>query len=187
MSEFDNYYENNSTTPDAEDVNKAAQDYEKAETAQSEPHTASQSVSQEQANSSDTQQTTPAEGSYEWNSGNGSGEYRHSYVNGNNRDSARCIVRINGKKHYYFLGRYGSPQAESEYRRIKAQFDAETVCTRGGGFTSSDLFRQYAVTFFDEKLTRDQRCEMLAIRYAEERFPPFYLEEFSMAILVAYQ
>lgn len=88
MSEFDNYYENNSTTPDAEDVNKAAQDYEKAETAQSEPHTASQSVSQEQTNSSDTQQTTPAEGSYEWNSGNGSGEYRHSYVNGNNRDAS---------------------------------------------------------------------------------------------------
>ncbi len=88
MSEFDNYYENNSTTPDAEDVNKAAQDYEKAETAQSEPHAASQSVSQEQANSSDTQQTTPAEGSYEWNSGNGSGEYRHSYVNGNNRDAS---------------------------------------------------------------------------------------------------
>lgn len=112
---------------------------------------------------------------------------RKPNANGNCRDSARCIVRINGKKQYYFLGRYGSPQAEAEYKRIKAQFDAETVCNRGGGFTSSDLFRQYSVTFFSDKLTRDQRCEMLAIRYAEERFPPFYLSDFTMAFLVAYQ
>ncbi|MBQ1507768.1 MAG: trypsin-like peptidase domain-containing protein [Ruminococcus sp.] len=35
-----------------------------------------------------TAQEAPAEGSYEWNSGSGSGEYRHSYVNGNNRNAS---------------------------------------------------------------------------------------------------
>ena len=121
MSEFDNYYENNSTTPDAEDVNKAAQDYEKAETAQSEPHTASQSVSQEQANSSDTQQTTPAEGSYEWNSGNGSGEYRHSYVNGNNRDSAHNPNRYDD----YAPAQVQSAQPEQSANPYSSSYTAE--------------------------------------------------------------
>lgn len=108
--------------------------------------------------------------------------------NGNCRDSARCIVRIAGKKQYYYLGRYGSPEAEAEYKRIKAQFDAENVCSPAGGFTSNNLFDSYSQTFLQgDNLTRDQRCEMLAIQYAKERFPPFYLSDFSMAFVVAYQ
>lgn len=109
-------------------------------------------------------------------------------VNGNCRDTARCIIRINGKKKYYSLGRYGSPEAEKEYNRLKAEFEKENTERLPEGKTSDFLFDSYAAEFLQGKhLTADQYGDALAIQYARERFSPFLLSDFSMTHLVAFQ
>ena len=110
-------------------------------------------------------------------------------ANGECRDTARCIVRINGKKQYYSLGRYGSPEAEAEYERIKSKFESEDVEKKDPtGKTSEVLFGLYSQEFLQgEHLTADQHLDITTITYAQERFPPFFLEDFSMTYLVAFQ
>ena len=108
--------------------------------------------------------------------------------NGERRDTARCIVRINGKKQYYSLGRYGSPESQAEYERIKAQFEKEDEQSKSNGKTSDCLFDAYADEFLQgERFTAEQYLDLTTITYARERFSPFFLEDFSMTYLVAFQ
>jgi len=113
---------------------------------------------------------------------------RKSSENGACRDTARCIVTINGKRTYYYLGLWGTPQAEAEYQRIKAQFLNENPIPEVGGKTSENLYDSFAAEFLNgDNLCRDRQHDADAIKYAKERFPPFYLSDFSMSFLVAFQ
>ena len=113
---------------------------------------------------------------------------RKPSANGQCNDTARCIVRINGKKQYYSLGRFGSPESEAEYQRIKAQFEKEDAEHKANSKTSDSLYDAFAAECLQgENLTRDQWHDADAIRYARERFSPFYLDDFSMTYLVAFQ
>ena len=107
-------------------------------------------------------------------------------ANGACRDTARCIIKVNGKREYHYLGLYGSPEAEAEYQRLKSSLEPQAVDNRG--LTSDALFDSYTATFLlGDKLSRDLLHDRDVISFVKERFPPFYLSDFSMSFLVAFQ
>ena len=113
-------------------------------------------------------------------------------VNGDCRDSARVAVTVNGKRRFVYLGKFGTPEAEAAYNRLKAEFDAEAATEDREQLidrkTSAGLFSAYSAEFLQgDNLTRDLKHDRDAISYAQERFPPFLLSEFTMSFLVAYQ
>ena len=103
--------------------------------------------------------------------------------NGNSTDTARCIVYIDGKKIYYSLGRYGSPEAEAKYNRLCRKYKIVQPKNRAGIPTSEDLYSKYLQSLPATKNCRDVNFARMAIQYAQERFPPFYLDDFTMLFL----
>ncbi|MBQ2622278.1 MAG: tyrosine-type recombinase/integrase [Thermoguttaceae bacterium] len=108
---------------------------------------------------------------------------------GSCRDTARCIINIDGVRRVYSLGRWGSLEAEQNYVKLVQQFYAGNPQPDPpqSQHSSEQLYTAYTQAFLCGVLNQDRLLEQYAIRYARERFAPFSLDDFSMAILVLYQ
>lgn len=94
-------------------------------------------------------------------------------------DIARCRVSIGGIVTYYTLGRWGSTQADDEYRRRCAEFYAGTLAQKGvGGITLAGLFNRFLDYAEKKYKNKDFSNYKKIIRVAAELYPDLPVVDF---------
>lgn len=109
--------------------------------------------------------------------------------NGENRDTAVVRIRVNGEVKSFYLGKWGSREAEEEYRRLAREYYSETKepIPLSKEPRLYDVYQQFTQELDSKNDESDKRCYISAIWYAMQILPNIPCKELEIKHLIAYQ